>query len=337
MTNDTRTTDEIERDIEDERARLSGSINDLQQKFSLDAIMRDIGDMFRGKYGQPGGEIGRTVVDTLGRNPAATALTAVGLAWMVFGPTIGGGDSNRRPRSRRDWAGAQDDVLWSEDPWTDPGALHGDRYHRDGDDDLWHADTSRSARSSLRGRARALGDSVSDMAGGARHRMADLKERLTHGTEGFSEDAKARVAAARKRAIEAREEAEDTLRRGRRAAGDMYDEQPLVVGALAVAVGAAIGGALPRSRMEDETLGASSDHLFAEAEAVFREEREKAKAVMGAAGREARQAAKDVASDMADRVPDADEVKDRLSEAGQRVADEAEAEADRQGMTKPNS
>ena len=75
MTNDTRTTDEIERDIEDERARLSGLDQRPAAEISRSTpIMRPTSaTCVRGKYGQPGGEIGRTIVDTLGRNPAATA------------------------------------------------------------------------------------------------------------------------------------------------------------------------------------------------------------------------------------------------------------------------
>jgi hypothetical protein len=81
MTNDTRTSDDIERDIVAERAQLSDTINDLKEKFSVDAIFNDIGDMFRGH----GGDLGRSLSNTVGRNPAAVVLVGVGLAWLFIG------------------------------------------------------------------------------------------------------------------------------------------------------------------------------------------------------------------------------------------------------------
>ena len=41
MTNDTRTADDIERDIEAERTRMSGTINELQRKFSVEGIVSE--------------------------------------------------------------------------------------------------------------------------------------------------------------------------------------------------------------------------------------------------------------------------------------------------------
>ncbi len=84
------------------------------------------------------------------------------------------------------------------------------------------------------------------------------------------------------------------MRRGTQAASNFFEEQPLVVGALAVAVGAAMGGVLPRTRVEDEAMGASSDKLFADAQALYRTERDNAMAAMKAA-----------ASDMTDQIREA--------------------------------
>lgn len=50
-----------------------------------------------------------------------------------------------------------------------------------------------------------------------------------------------------------------------RRAGDVLQEQPLVTGALAFAVGAAIGALLPHTRKEDELLGDTADSVRAEA------------------------------------------------------------------------
>ncbi|MGQ7793303.1 DUF3618 domain-containing protein [Faunimonas sp. B44] len=65
--------------------------------------------------------------------------------------------------------------------------------------------------------------------------------------------------------------------RARRTFLDVLDQEPLVVGALGVAVGAAIGALLPPTEVEDEYLGEHRDHLKHEAEAMAREQWERGK------------------------------------------------------------
>lgn len=81
MPNDTRSASEIERDIERQRANLSDNLETLQDKFSIDALVRQVGDQFR----EHGGDLGRTVVEQVKANPVPLALTGIGLAWMMFG------------------------------------------------------------------------------------------------------------------------------------------------------------------------------------------------------------------------------------------------------------
>lgn len=325
MTNDTRTADQIETEIAHERARMSDSINDLQEKFSVESIVRDVGDIFRGKNGEIGGDLRRSVADTIGRNPTATALTAVGLMWMFLGP-VGGSDyrnerlvRNRETHDRNKKYGAFANRSRSDDDYFWSGA----------DDHAPNRGSSDEASSGIRGAA-------SDVADGLRERAHDLKDRLAHGTEDFSAEAKTRVVEARQAAHDARVSAEATMKRGGRAAASIFEDQPLVVGALALALGAAIGSVLPHSRIEDDKLGASRDKLFAEAEAIYREERTKAMAVLTAVAGEAKEVVLDAGTDIADLVPDAkttsDTVVDHVSKAGMRIANEARDEAERQGL-----
>ncbi len=326
MTNDTRTVDQIERDIAQERMRMSNSINELQDKFSVENIVRDVGDIFRGRDGDMGGALRRSVADTVGRNPAATALTAVGLAWMFLSAT--GSRDERTDRSGRNADAFMRNR--SDDPNSWSGAQNMADYRDRSDQER------RGIGGAMRSGAGAVSGSVSDAASGMRERAHDLRERLAHGTEDFSAEAKARIIAARQAAYDAQIAAEDAMKRGGRAAADMFDDQPLVMGALAVALGAAVGSLLPHSRVEDDMMGESRDRLFAEAEAIYREEREKAMAVVRSASHEAKEVMKDASSDLSDMVPDpktaSDAIKTRVSEAGTRVRDEAQNEAEKQGL-----
>ena len=150
------------------------------------------------------------------------------------------------------------------------------------------------------------------------------RERLAEGTEELSEAARARVIAARERAVEARREAIRAARRGGQAAGDFFERQPLVAGALAFAAGAAIAALLPRTRLENEYLGQYSDDLIRQAEDIYAEEKERAKAAVNTAVAEARDMAQEAVDRAKDAVPTEDEVEARAKAAAKNTKAAAE-------------
>lgn len=166
-----------------------------------------------------------------------------------------------------------------------------------------------------------------------------MHSRIAEGTEHLSEEARKRVVAARRKAIDARRAAMRSARRGADAVSDFYDRQPLVVGALALAVGAALAGALPRTRTEDEYMGEHSDHLFDEAERLFAEESKKLNRVVAAAKDEAMTIADEMKSEL-DRTAKSDRnaaktaVK-KVKNAGKRVARAARDKAEAEDLGKP--
>lgn len=439
MTNDYRTPEEIERDIERERAELTHTLDDLQDRFSVEGIARQLTDQFR----ENGGEIGRSVSDAVKRNPLGLALTGVGLAWLMFGRNeTGSRDSygrvvdrssaDRYPGDRyhdnrlRDRGLGTDRDMHEEryataapatraTPATGTRSYYAGRsqpselpswargYYDEsdrGDDEgmsdrakrMAHdasdrvagagsatADAARNAGSSVASGAKSAGSAVSDtarsagssvaqgaksagsavrqgaqtardtasqtassVASGVRgaanatgERAAAMRARLAEGTEHLSEEARNRVVAARERAIAARDSAYEYGRYGRERAGDLFEQHPFVAGALALAVGAAVGAALPRSRVEDEYAGAHSDRLFDEAERIFNEEKEKLGAVAKAATDEAKTVAKEMKQDADDKAPAdtaADAAKEKAKSSAQRVADAAQSEAKKQNL-----
>lgn len=162
---------------------------------------------------------------------------------------------------------------------------------------------------------------------------------ISQGTENFSEEARGRVIAARKAAISAAESTRELSKDGVRKAQDFFDNQPLVVGALAVAFGAALGGLLPRNRLEDEYLGSHRDELVKNAERIFDEERRKLETVTGAALDEARNILDDKRRAVGKVTGDQSvvgAVMDEVRRVGQQVADKAVEVADRENLGKPN-
>ena len=341
MTNDTRTADDIERDIEAERARMSDTINDLQKKFSVETIVSDLGAMFRG----PGGDLGRTISDTLGRNPAAVAMVGVGLAWLLLGKGNASQSTHRRPDRDTSYGGnwGRDGKVTrreAEDSWFDDGGMvYGGAPRQQAntyEGDTGGAGLMGSVRHGADAVASAVSGAVSGAAGAVRDTAMNLTDRLSSGTEGLTEEARARVLAARRAAHDARDAAQGAMTQGKQMASNLFTDQPLVVGALAIAVGAAVGGMLPSTQLEDDTLGANSDRLYADAQRIFREERDKAMAVVKAAANEATGALKDTGSELADLLPDGktagNVIVDHLSDAATRVTNTARDEASRQGL-----
>ncbi len=165
-----------------------------------------------------------------------------------------------------------------------------------------------------------------------------VTSKIAAGTEMLSEEARSRVIAARRKATEAGQSTRQTLRRGRQSAGDFFESQPLVVGALAVALGAAISGLIPRSRFEDEHMGSQRDRLVAEADRILEEEKRKLGAVADAAVSEA----KAILGSKADAVREvtgdrtlAGVVIDEVKWMGGQIADAATEAAQRNDLGKP--
>ncbi len=393
MPNDRRTPEEIERDIEHERAELRGTLEDIQDRFSLEGVSRQVGEQLR----EHGGDLSKSIARSVRDNPMALALTGIGLAWMIFGEPRGrhrdedddydsyrlSPDDRYRPSQRRRVSRSHrtDPVYRSDLPrWahgtgtdydddTDPSLAEraGDAGDRVKSSFASAKDAAASSASAARDRvsdaASATGDAVSDTASSAaesagnawdsarsgladtaaaaKARAARIRRQVSEGTEALGEEARARVIAARERAIEARDQAERAMRRGADQAADFYNDHPIVAGALAVAAGAAVAGALPRSRFEDEHIGGYSDDLFHEAERIYQEERDKAEKVVNATVSEAKKAAQDAKQGLDNRAPGeksaVEAVTEKAKSASQRVAETAKTEAKKEGLGKPDS
>ncbi len=389
MTSDTKFSQEIEREIERERAGLKHSIDDLQDRFSFDGITRQVSDQLR----EQGGEFGRSIATSARDNPIALALTGIGVAWMVFGNNRSGAAS--RTGHDRDHYGDDDhhraadtaprgpvprahhvaDPIQRRPVTSGPAARSNaaqPAWARDWDDSelglgrsggssasgaSWSNTASKTAdavkdkagdaKDAIASGAQSVRDSSADLAGSVRdaagnvwssasQRADTLSRRVTEGTEHLSQEARDRIAAARTRAIEARDEAARRVSRGADQAADFYETHPLVVGALAFAVGAAVAGTLPRSRMEDDYVGEYSDNLFDEAERIYTEEVEKAKKVVGAGVDEARTVAAELKSNADNAAPGeksaVEAAGDKAKSAADRIASAASSKADEEDL-----
>lgn len=372
MTSDTRSPKEIEREIEEQRSDLTSNLEDLQDKFSIDTVVRQIGDQFR----EHGGDMGRSISNQVKANPIPLALTGIGLAWLMFGSA-----SQPQPRRHTSDDSAEDRYSSAERefrrtrearglPYTPPTTYSTDHsasepsWARDDDDSSASvgerlsgsagavkdktAGATQSAKDGLASASASVGDAASsaksavgDAAQSAKQSLSTAGSRIAEGTEALTEEGRKRVIAARQKAVEMRRSAARSMSQGTDAAADLYDRQPLVMGALALAVGAALGGALPRTKTEDDLMGAQSDDLFDQAERILEEEKAKALSVTDTVKEEVRDIAAETKADLDSGAPGdksaVEAVGDKAKSAAKRVADKAKSEAQNKDLGKPKT
>ncbi|MWD27123.1 DUF3618 domain-containing protein [Aquicoccus sp. SCR17] len=325
---DVKTPEEIEREIEAQRGELRRTMGEVNERFSTDGMIRGVAE----SLAHNGAELGESVGRVVRRNPAAVALTAAGLAWLGYSLSRSSGPqriSGPDYYAAAGGTGAAQAAGSSEggSPWIGKArdrAREGAARVGTKAGELRHSAEGRYERGKAKARAYSTRAKVS---------AHELRSRIADGTSEMSEEARKRVIKAREQAYEARVKAEYYARKSGQKAQGFYDDQPLVAGALALAVGAAIGGVLPRTRREDETFGAWSDQLFDEAERVYREERAKLEEVARETGREAESQAKSVMEDIRrDAESTMEDAEKKGKEAADKVRSTAKSAADKENL-----
>jgi hypothetical protein len=366
---------ELERDVDAERARVSETLDALQAKASISNVFDEIVRA----VGQNGGEVSRNLGRTLRDNPLPVILTGVGLAWLMAGS--GGRSRDYSADYPDEWDDAEEDYYYrgysgvatpppprrlgsetvpagsGSTEWGDaPDYASGDStdfgaeaYSADPGDETAGGPGMReraagalgSARDRAAGAAEDIRNRASDTAYGVRQRASDLT--------GAAQDRFAQAGAAARDARHAAWlRARDARRRAARAGHDaresidhLMHEQPLVMGALALAVGAAMGGALPRSRTEDRMFGEQAERAKRTVREMAEGEGRKAMATAGAVADEARSIAEEATAEVTDRMPTGSEVVGeadrRAREAADRLKRAGTEEAERQNLGKPES
>jgi hypothetical protein len=109
----------------------------------------------------------------------------------------------------------------------------------------------------------------------------------------------------RHRAGVARRSAAGTSHYMRNSLDTLIEDQPLVAGAIAIALGAAVGGALPGSRVEDRRFGEWSDRAMESVRTLANDEGAKVKATAGAVVNEALNIAGEASTDSGRSCPPA--------------------------------
>lgn len=216
---------ELEREVEAQRHRVSDTIDEIQGKMSPGQLLDEVMDYTKGGGMEFAQNLGRSVRD----NPLPVVLVGAGLLWLMTGSGAPQPQRGRHPEEADYGYGSASD------------AWRGDAYDSGSDGGL--TDKARKV-------AHDVSDGVSGAMGG-----------IGHSLDGLSGSVNDMGRSAR----HAGRGAMHQLNRQTQQLGHLYEDQPLIGGALAFALGAALGAALPHTRQEDEVLGETADSVKKEA------------------------------------------------------------------------
>lgn len=239
----------IERNIDATRADMRATLEALERRFSFDRLL----DLTVGRIRERGGEFAGNLTDAATQNPMPLVLTSIGLAWMMLASRSGG--TRAYSGTHASMAGARERMA---------GAT----------------DTMRSAADSTRDTLQQAAESSREAF---RHATQSSRETFEHTAESLRGGAESLRSGARTAAAATREQVEHARARMDR----MLDEQPLMLGAFGLAVGAVIGALLPATEHENRLLGDVRDKAVRDvarsSRARFEAAREHAAAAVSAA------------------------------------------------------
>ena len=232
--------EQLRAEIEDTRAEMSQTINEIQERLSPENVMDQVKEKVReatigkvervmnrvgetiGDVTEPAREVvmetGRSAADVVWRNPIPVALIGLGLGMIAMRAFRRGNgydyderhSSSRMPR--QSYTDRQTEYGWDRTEHTSTGSLN------------------------------RVKETASDLA----HRSTDALNNLSTRAKDTASSVGTRVE-------------------------HMFRENPLAVGAVAIAAGTAVGLMLPSTRFENEYIGETSERLVDKAQEVARE------------------------------------------------------------------
>jgi len=266
----TRSSAEIEREVEQTRGELDRTVEALKDKMTPGQMIDELTQSLKGTgAADMFGNLGAQVKD----NPLALAMVGAGMAWLM----IGRSSSQTSP-------GSQGGLFGEPGSNGDLRTTSGGSQPSDPIDDYGVAASSlttiggadHDVAGGLTAGAAHMVHQASDIAGEVGGRVQQTAMHLKDQVMGQAGHAKHGVQAAGGQALR-------TGQGMQRGFMDMLEQEPLIIGALGIAVGAALGAAMPSTGVEDRTFGGLRDKALDEGRSRLGEGISVAKDAAGAA------------------------------------------------------
>lgn len=271
----------IRAEISETRSRLSDTISEIGERLNPQLVKEQVTE--RVKEGIREATIGRvehmarnaadtvnatrtSIIDTVRDNPVPAAMIAVGLGWLLFnGRRSTSVDTARRPQTDYGTSGYEDYA------YDTAG---------DGDESRLANATHRvaDAANSVRDRASDVAGRVSDRTRGA---VDSARDAVASRASGIADRASAIAGSVSSRAQNVAGSVSDRAVQGRRRVEDAFHDNPLAVGAVAVALGVVAGLAAPSTERESQLFGETRDRVVDRARSVVSDVKDEAQQTVG--------------------------------------------------------
>jgi len=250
------------------RADMSATIDEIQLRVTPERVKaRAKAEVREATIGRVEHMFGRNrsgassgIIETIRENPIPSAMVAIGLGMLFRNRAAGDASFDGRRYSDRSSRGSYDESFWDRYDYDRFGT--GDR-NEAGDQGL---------RGRVAGAASQAQGKVADVAAHAQDKASEMAERAQDKASELREDA-------RERAAELRFQAGYRAQQAQGGFDQMMRENPLALGAMALAAGAAVGLMAPSTDREDRMFGEARDSLVDRAQTTAQEAMGKAQAV----------------------------------------------------------
>jgi hypothetical protein len=273
-------TNDIEREVENQRASVESTLDALKERMSFDKLANDLApEEVRDAIGVASAR--------LRENPIAVGLIGLGLAWLVFGGKGSDDDWDDEdydrdgvygdPRVRRSYPGAaaydpyqasSSQGAEAEGVLDKAGKVAHDAAERVGQTAHDVRDRVGQVAHDIGDRLSGVASAVGDKLSGAGEAVAGVagkgKRRLSRAGEGIASH------------TPDGRQIRQASRRARNGVADAIENQPLLAGAAVAILGAAIAAALPSTRTERRAFAEPRETLLREGRRVARDLRDQA-------------------------------------------------------------
>jgi hypothetical protein len=303
---------QLEREVEEQRRRVENRIGEIRERLTPGQLVDEVLS-----YGKDGGkQFASNLGSTIANNPLPAALLGVSLIWLMSGQ---GGPKLALQHQRPD--------RWDDTPDYPYATASGGWMKRVGhaadETGKWYSHFEDSAGKRYKAESNEMGhrlgafaDDTGRLFGGfideAGHRVRDFQDEAgnrldeaagwaSHRWHDMQRGVGAAIDQVTQQAQHLGDGMQHQLDRTSRFVSSSFYEQPLVAGALAFAIGAALGGALPHTREEDKLVGNVADKVRGQAAEAAAEVYEEGKARAAELYEKGKEGAARVYDDMRDK------------------------------------
>ncbi len=346
--NGNRSSTEIRDEIDQTRRDIDHTLDEIGDRLSPRHVIDEILSAFRGSTPSTSNATAK-ITEKIKRHPVPAALIGVGVAWLLMEEEEG-----QTPPRRRQWRRRERDVDFggqvhddipptfpesTSPPYGGPGVPprgRGERLTREslgsGAGSGW-TETGEQMKDRAKGWGRSARERISSAAGrlsqrvsSARNRTSEAVSSTSHGIRDMGDRASRGLEGVRQSASDAAYRARSSLERGRERIEEVSQEHPLAMGVGCAALGMLAGLLIPRTRVEDERMGAHAEEF---------------KRQVRRTGNNLMEEAKDIASDTAQAAREemqrqgvtSEHVSDKASRVAGDIRNSATESAKNEGLT----